>query len=43
MLRTNLAITQNAIEEDIILVKLPPNMTHLVQPLDKTVFPPLKM
>lgn len=38
-----MAVAKEAVENDVILVKLPPNMTHLMQPLDKTVFRPIKL
>lgn len=40
---SNLSVAKEAVENDVILVKLPPNMTHLMQPLDKTVFRPIKL
>lgn len=38
----NYQIIKMAFENDVILVKLPPNLTHFMQPLDLTVFKPLK-
>lgn len=38
----NYAIVKMAYDNNVILVKLPPNLTHYMQPLDKTVFKPLK-
>lgn len=39
----NLSVAKEAIEHEVVLIKLPPNVTRLMQPLDKTVFRPLKM
>ena len=33
---------KRAIEENVIVFTLPPNTTHVIQPLDKGVFGPLK-
>lgn len=35
-------VIQKAIQNRVILFKLPPNLTHLLQPLDKAVFRPVK-
>lgn len=40
---SNLTFAKEAVENDVILVKLPPNMTHLMQPSDKTVFRPIRL
>lgn len=37
-----LAIIERAIAEDIIMISLPPHCTHVLQPLDRSVFGPLK-
>jgi hypothetical protein len=37
-----LAIIERAIEENITLMVFPPHCTHFLQPLDRTVFGPLK-
>lgn len=37
-----MAIIERAIAENIILISLPPHCTHALQPLDRTVFGPLK-
>ncbi|XP_060564207.1 uncharacterized protein LOC132723495 [Ruditapes philippinarum] len=37
-----LAIIERAIEENIILLSLPPHTTHYLQPLDRSVFGPFK-
>lgn len=38
----NYDIAKAALENDVILIKFPPNLTHLLQPLDRTCFRPLK-
>ncbi|XP_060560427.1 uncharacterized protein LOC132720318 [Ruditapes philippinarum] len=38
----SLAIIERAIDENIMLLTLPPHCTHYLQPLDRTVFGPLK-
>jgi hypothetical protein len=37
-----LGIIERAIAENIIMLSLPPHCTHVLQPLDRTVFGPLK-
>lgn len=37
------ATIRSAIEEQVIIFSLPPNTTHLTQPLDKGIFGPLKV
>ncbi|CAH2100758.1 unnamed protein product [Euphydryas editha] len=38
----NYQMIKMALENDVVLVNLPPNLTHFMQPLDLTVFKPLK-
>jgi hypothetical protein len=38
----SLAIIERALEENIILLSLPPHCTHYLQPLDRSVFGPFK-
>ena len=38
-----LSLVQKAAENGVIIFCLPPHTTHLIQPLDKTVFGPLKI
>ena len=36
------ALVKMAQENDVVLVKFPPNVSHFIQPLDKTVFKTMK-
>lgn len=38
----NYPLIKMAYDNNVILIKLPPNLTHFMQPLDLTVFKPLK-
>lgn len=39
---TSLALIEKAIEENVVILKLPPHTSHVLQPMDLSVFKPLK-
>jgi len=40
--RFNLKLVEKALEKNVHILLSPPNATHLVQPLDLTIFPTIK-